>query len=82
MFAADGEGNPDGMATNGNPAIAIGEAALTGWRGKAGRAVAKPIAARTRFSVEQVEAALGFALLAYAVYRIARPLFAAARRSA
>jgi hypothetical protein len=69
------------MSTNGSPAIAIGEAALTGWRGTAGRAVAKPIAARTRFSVEQVEAALGFALLLYAVYRIARPLVTAARRT-
>jgi hypothetical protein len=82
MFAAGICGNLSGMSSNGNPAIAIGEAALTGWRGKAGRAAAKPIAARTRFSVEQVEAVLGLAMLAYAVYRVARPVFAAVRRTA
>lgn len=65
--------------TNGHRALAIGEAALTGWRGRVGHAVARPLAKRTRFSVEQVEAAIGFALLAYATYRLARPLIAAAR---
>ena len=64
---------------NGSRAIVVGEAALTGWRGKIGHAVAKPVARRTNFSVEQVEAAIGFAMLAYATYRIARPLIAAAR---
>jgi hypothetical protein len=64
---------------NGNRAIAVGEAALTGWRGRVGHAVAKPVARRTRFRVEQVEAAIGFAMLAYAMYRLARPLIAAAR---
>jgi hypothetical protein len=64
---------------NGNRAIAVGEAALTGWRGRLGHAVAKPVARRTRFSVEQVEAAIGLAMLAYATYRLARPLVAAAR---
>jgi hypothetical protein len=64
---------------NGNRAIAVGEAALTGWRGRVGHAVAKPVARRTRFSVEQVEAAIGLAMLAYATYRLARPLIAAAR---
>ena len=66
--------------TNGHSkALAVGEAALTGWRGKIGHAVAKPVARRTRFSVEQVEAVIGFAMLAYATYRLARPLIAAAR---
>jgi hypothetical protein len=65
--------------TNGHRVIAVGEAALTGWRGKVGHAVAKPVARRTRLSVEQVEAAIGFAMLAYALYRLARPLIAAAR---
>lgn len=64
---------------NGSRAIVVGEAALTGWRGRLGHAVAKPVARRTRFSVEQVEAAIGFAMLAYAMYRLARPLIAAAR---
>jgi hypothetical protein len=61
--------------------VTVGEAALTGWRGRIGRAVAKPIARRTRFDVEQVEAVLGVLLLAYTLYRLGRPLIAAARRS-
>jgi hypothetical protein len=66
--------------TNGhNRAIAVGEAALSGWRGSVGRAIAKPVAKRTRFTVQQVEAAIGLAMLAYATYRMARPLIAAAR---
>jgi hypothetical protein len=66
--------------TNGHHrAIAVGEAALTGWRGSVGRAIAKPVASRTRFTVQQVEAAIGLAMLAYATYRMARPLIAAAR---
>ncbi|MBA3689953.1 MAG: hypothetical protein H0W82_00885 [Actinobacteria bacterium] len=64
---------------NGSRAIVVGEAALTGWRGRLGHAVAKPVARRTPFTVEQVEAAIGFALLAYAMYRLARPLIEAAR---
>ena len=59
--------------------VTLGEAALTGWRGAAGRAIAKPVAKRTRFTQEQVEAAVGFVLLAYATYRLARPLIAAIR---
>jgi hypothetical protein len=45
-----------------------------------GRAVATPIARRTRFDVEQVEAAIGLLLLAYTVYRLGRPMIAAIRR--
>jgi hypothetical protein len=59
--------------------VDVGEAALNGWRGAAGRAIAKPVAKRTPFTQEQVEAAIGFALLAYATYRLARPLIAAIR---
>ena len=44
------------------------------------RAIAKPVAKRTRFTQEQVEAAIGFALLAYATYRLARPFIDALRR--
>ena len=61
--------------------VTLGEAALTGWRGAAGRAIAKPVAKRTRFTQEQVEAAVGFVLLAYATYRLARPLIAAIRNA-
>ena len=60
--------------------VDVGEAALTGWRGTAGRAIAKPVAKRTRFTQQQVEAAIGFALLAYATYRLARPFIDALRR--
>jgi copper oxidase (laccase) domain-containing protein len=59
--------------------VTVGEAALTGWRGSVGRAIAKPIARRTRFDVEQIEAVLGLILLAYTIYRVGRPLIKAAR---
>jgi hypothetical protein len=61
--------------------VTVGEAALTGWRGRIGRAVAAPIAKRTRFDVEQIEAVLGLVLLAYTLYRLGRPLIDAARRT-
>ena len=71
--------------TNGSKAqrafTALGESALTGVRGKAGRAVAKPIAERTRFTQEQVEAVIGVALLLYAVYRLLRPAIRAVREA-
>jgi hypothetical protein len=60
--------------------VNLGEAALTDWRGNVGRAIAKPIAKRTKFDVQQIEAVLGFLLLAYTVYRLGRPLLEAARR--
>jgi len=70
------------MAHNGHQQgaiVTVGEAALTGWRGTIGRAVAKPIAKRTRFDVEQIEALLGLLLIAYTLYRLGRPLIEAAR---
>ncbi len=67
-----------GMTTE-STTMQLGESALTGWRGSLGRAVAKPIARRTRFSEEQVRAAIGLTLVAYAVYRLARPLVRTAR---
>lgn len=54
--------------------LAVGESALTGWRGRAAGAVAKPVAGHSRFSEEEIKAAIGFALLAYAVYRLLRPV--------
>jgi hypothetical protein len=69
-------------SSNGHGAmVTVGEAALTGWRGNVGRAIAKPIARRTPFEIEQIEAAIGFLLLAYTVYRLGRPLLEAARRT-
>jgi undecaprenyl-diphosphatase len=56
------------VTTNGhNKALVVGEAALTGWRGSSATRSRSPVAKRTRFSVEQVEAAIGFAMLAYAM---------------
>jgi hypothetical protein len=60
---------------------ALGESALTGWRGKAGRAVARPIAERTRWTEEQIEAVLGLLILAYGLYRLLRPVFTAMREA-
>ena len=57
----------------------IGGAALTGWRGAATRAIAKPVSRHSRFSQHQIETAIGLALVAYAVYRLVRPLIRAAR---
>jgi hypothetical protein len=57
----------------------LGESALTGWRGTVGKAVARPVASRTRWSEEQVRAAIGVLLLAYAFYRIIRPSIQALR---
>jgi len=70
----------DTDTSNGHRITEFGEAALTGWRGAAGRAIAKPIARRTRFSQQQIEAAIGIALVAYAIYRVIRPAIRTARR--
>lgn len=69
----------DTLTSNGHRIEALGVSALTGWRGAAGRAIAKPIAKRTRFSQRQVEVAIGLALIAYAVYRVVRPMVRTAR---
>lgn len=60
--------------------VKIGQAGLSGWRGKAARAVAKPVAKRTRFSQQQVETFLGFVLLGLAIYWLARPVISAVRK--
>jgi hypothetical protein len=68
------------MWVNGSKAVTtVGESALTGWRGKVGGAVARPIAERTRFSEQQVRAWIGLALLAYLLYRLLRPTIRAVR---
>lgn len=64
---------------NGQRLATFGDATLTGWRGAAGRAIARPIAQRTRFTREQVEAVIGLVLVTYAVYRVVRPLVRAVR---
>jgi hypothetical protein len=60
-------------------AVAIGNASLTGVRGRVARSVSEPVARRTRLSSEEVQAILGFLLLAYTIYRLVRPLVRAAR---
>lgn len=62
-----------------DPVVDIGQAALTGWRGRVARPLARPIARRTGLTQEQVEALLGLLILAYAVYRVIRPAIRAAR---
>jgi hypothetical protein len=61
------------------PAMDVGRSALTGWRKPLARTVAGPLARRTRFTQEQIEAAIGLALFAFAVYRLLRPVVAASR---
>ena len=70
------------MATSNEQRIAtrLGESALTGVRGAAVRAVAHPVAKRTRWTETQVRTVLGLLLLAYALYQVVRPLVRAARK--
>ena len=60
-------------------AVAIGNASLSGVRGKVAHKVSEPVARRTSLSREEVSAILGFLLLAYTVYRLVRPLIRSAR---
>jgi hypothetical protein len=60
-------------------AVTIGNASLTGVRGRVARSVSEPVAKRTRLSREEVQAILGFLLIAYTVYRLVRPLIRATR---
>jgi len=74
-----GPGNDAPVSAIQQRAVTIGESALTGWRGRIGKALARPIAARTRFSEEQVRAILGFLLLAFVAWRTLRPVLRAPR---
>jgi hypothetical protein len=69
------------MATSNEQRVAtrLGESALTGVRGAAVRAVAHPVAKRTRWTDEQVRTVLGLLLVAYSLYRVLRPVVRAAR---
>ena len=62
-------------------AVEIGSASLTGVRGRVAKSVAKPIARRTGLTREQVEAIIGFLILAYGIYQVVRPLVRASRRT-
>jgi hypothetical protein len=69
------------MEKDGRIVTALGESALTGWQGKVGRAVARPVAKRTRWSEEQIRTAIGLLILAYALYRVLAPAIRATRRA-
>lgn len=69
------------MSEHNGAVTALGESALTGWRGAVGKAVAKPIAKRTRFSEQDIRVAIGLLIIAYALYRILRPSIRAIRSS-
>jgi hypothetical protein len=68
------------MSDDRSTVVKIGEAGLTGWRGAAARRMAKPVADRTQFTQEQVEAVFGLVLLALAIYWLARPVISAVRK--
>jgi copper oxidase (laccase) domain-containing protein len=69
------------MSERNGAVSALGESALTGWRGAVGKAVARPVAKRTRFSEEDVRVAIGLLIIAYTLYRILRPAIRALRDS-
>jgi hypothetical protein len=54
--------------------VEIGSASLTGVRGHVAKSAAKPIARRTSLTRGQVEAIIGFQILAYGIYQVVRPL--------
>ncbi len=60
-------------------AVQIGSASLTGVRGKVAKSIATPIARRSGLTREEVEAILGFLLIAYAIYTVIRPVLRVAR---
>lgn len=57
----------------------LGESAMTGLPGMVGGAVARPVSKRTRWSEQQIRAAIGLALLSWALYRVLRPAVRAIR---
>ena len=66
--------------SNGSSVVtALGESAMTGLPGKVGGAVARPVSERTRWSEQEVRTVIGLALLAWALYRVARPAVHAIR---
>jgi hypothetical protein len=69
------------MSERNGAVSALGESALTGWRGAVGKAVARPVAKRTRFSEEDIRVAIGLLIIAYTLYRILRPAIRALRSS-
>ncbi|MGH7357244.1 MAG: hypothetical protein ACREJR_00345 [Candidatus Rokuibacteriota bacterium] len=69
------------MSGDGRVVTVLGESALTGWHGAVGRAVARPVARRTRWSEEQIRTVLGLLILAYGLYRVLRPTIRALRQA-
>ena len=62
------------MSEIGQRAMSLGESAMTGWRGRMGKALARPVAARTRYTEEQVTAILGLLVLAFLGWRTLKPV--------
>jgi hypothetical protein len=62
--------------------MGVGRSTVDGWREPMVRTVARPLARRTRFSEEQIEALIGLGLFAYAVYRLFRPVIHSIRHTA
>lgn len=62
-------------------AVEIGSASLIGIRGRVAKSIAKPISRRTGLTRQQVEAIIGFMILAYGIYQVVRPLVRASRRT-
>jgi hypothetical protein len=62
-------------------AVEIGSASLTGMRGRLAKSIAKPISRRTGLTRQQVEAIIGFIILAYGIYQVVRPLVRASRHT-
>lgn len=58
---------------------ALGESALTGWRGAASRAVSRPLSRRTPWTEGQIRTVFGLLILAYALYRVVAPSIRAVR---
>lgn len=58
---------------------AIGQAGLTGWRGKVADVVAKPVSKRSGLSEDQVKALVGVAFMVLSVMYVVKAARAAAQ---
>ncbi len=61
------------MSANVRVVQSLGESSLTGWQGAVGRAVARPVAQRTRWTEDQIRMVIGLVIFAYGLYRVMSP---------
>jgi len=73
-FGVEGRGNDPPVSAIQDRAMSLGRSSLTGWRGRVGKALARPVATRTGFTEEQVASVLGLLLLGYVTWRTLRPI--------